>query len=202
MEPEHISAYSLILEEGTCLYEQYKQGDLAGWKLPSEEEERAMYDETGRKLQKAGYERYEISNYAKQGYECRHNIGYWKRIDYLGLGLGASSLLSNVRFQNESDLTVYMKQWSVYGALLQKEVDVLSEKEQMEEFMFLGLRLTKGIQIAEFEVIFHKSFDSVYGKIVEQLLAKKLLIREKERIYLSSYGRDISNQVLARNNFV
>ncbi len=197
LSPEHISAYSLILEEGTELFEQYQKKEKAGWMLPSEEAERQMYERTGCLLQEAGYKRYEISNYAREGYECRHNTGYWKRVDYLGLGLGASSLLSNTRFQNEENLTVYLEEWENNNALLQENVQVLTKQEQMEEFMFLGLRLVKGIRIAEFREVFCESYESVYGELTKQLIHRGLLVMEQGRVFLTAYGRDISNQVLA-----
>ena len=106
LNPEHISAYSLIIEEGTPFYDAYEDHPEL---LPSEEEEREMYYETRAFLASKGYERYEISNYAKKGYECRHNLSYWDRIDYLGLGLGAASLLGTVRKTNQTELSKYLE---------------------------------------------------------------------------------------------
>ena len=103
-KPEHISAYSLIVEEGTPVYEHPEKF----LPLPSEDDEREMYYETDRILKKAGFDRYEISNYSKKGFECRHNVGYWERKDYLGFGLGASSLFENVRMKNISDMNKYI----------------------------------------------------------------------------------------------
>ena len=105
LSPEHISAYSLILEEGTVFYDWYEKGklDRGAWKLPSEEEEYAMGELTILRLAEAGMYRYEISNYAKPGFACRHNIGYWKRTDYLGFGPSAASLFGNRRWTNTAD---------------------------------------------------------------------------------------------------
>ena len=105
LAPEHISAYSLIVEEGTPFAAMAERGELP---LPEEETERAMYEETIEVLAKYGFHRYEISNYARDGYECRHNVGYWIRRDYLGFGIGAASLIDNVRFQNEKSLGAYL----------------------------------------------------------------------------------------------
>ena len=105
LNPEHISAYQLIIEEGTPFYEKY---DAHPELLPNEEESRAIYQTTKRILESNGYMQYEISNYARDGYECRHNVGYWIRRDYLGFGIGAASLIDNVRFQNEKSLGAYL----------------------------------------------------------------------------------------------
>ncbi|MDE6518406.1 MAG: radical SAM family heme chaperone HemW, partial [Acetatifactor sp.] len=147
-EPEHISAYSLILEEGTDFAARFEAGKL---RLPDEETERALYGLTERILQEYGYRRYEISNYAKAGCECRHNVGYWTRENYLGFGIGAASLMENVRFQNGKDLQAYLE-----APLEQREQEQrLTVAEQMEEYMFLGLRLTEGVSEGKFYDTFH-----------------------------------------------
>jgi oxygen-independent coproporphyrinogen-3 oxidase len=163
LEPEHISAYSLIIEEGTPFYDLYEEDVLRRERgetsilLPTEEEERQMYYDTKEILETYGYHRYEISNYAKTGYECRHNCGYWKRVNYRGYGLGASSLLDNVRFKNTSDLQKYLNR-----EFLREEEEILTDREQMAEFMFLGLRLMEGISRHEFEETFGRPYDAVY----------------------------------------
>ena len=142
LRPEHISAYSLIIEEGTPFYERFAEDERIREEgghprlLPEEAIERQMYELTQRFLHTKGYERYEISNYAKPGSECRHNCGYWTRKDYLGLGLGASSLVGHQRFQNTSDLKEYLEQ--EYHHI---QTETLDKKSEMEEFMFLGLLL-------------------------------------------------------------
>ena len=187
--PEHISAYSLIVEEGTPFYDAYEKGEL---ELPSEEDERLMYEKTGEILKKYGYHRYEISNYAKEGYECRHNMGYWVRDNYVGFGLGAASMVENQRFSGEKDLGKYLE-----NPLAECEAEVLSAKEQMEEFMFLGLRLITGVSEKEFKVVFQKEIDEVYGSVLEKHCKEGLLIREDGRIFLSARGLDLSNYVMA-----
>lgn len=188
--PEHISAYSLIVEEGTPFYDSYEKGELD---LPSEEDERLMYEKTEEVLRKAGYHRYEISNYAKEGYECRHNVGYWVRENYVGFGLGAASMVENERFSGETDLEAYLK-----NPLAECESrQILSVEEQMEEFMFLGLRLIKGISEKEFGQNFGKSIDEIYGEVIEKHCREGLLVRENGRIFLSTKGLDVSNYVMA-----
>lgn len=198
LSPEHISAYSLIIEEGTPFYERYgeadeqrrRYGEDRAHLLPSEEEERAMYDLTREILARGGYHRYEISNYARPGYECRHNTTYWKRGDYLGFGLGAASLMENCRFANAVDLTEYEEG-------LRREERKLSVQEQMEEFMFLGLRLTEGVHSGAFRDYFHVPIENIYGDVLKKLESQGLLAREGERIFLTVPGIDVSNMALA-----
>lgn len=199
LKPEHISAYSLIIEEGTPFYERYEadeglreQGKMPKV-LPSEEEERLMYEMTRELLQEHGYFRYEISNYAKKGYECKHNIGYWTRENYLGLGLGSASLVTNERFSNTRELKQYLS-----GDFSAGDREALTKNAQMEEFMFLGLRLTNGVSQAEFLKQFGFSIDNIYGSVVAQLQKEGLLKKEKENIFLSEQGLDVSNYVMAQ----
>ena len=196
--PEHISAYSLILEEGTPFFEMAKTGSL---EPPSEETDRAMYHETKRILAQAGYTRYEISNYAKEGFFCRHNSGYWKRREYMGFGLGAASLIDNIRFNNTCDMLGYLRE----PTGCQENVQKLSTEEQMEEFMFLGLRLTEGVDPAEFARCFGRSPEEIYGDVIERNIRDGLLCRdrcrgsdgeEKERLALTELGLDVSNYVM------
>lgn len=192
--PEHISAYSLILEEGTAFAEQYSRGML---ELPDEELDRELYRLTERILAEYGYRRYEISNYAKDGCECRHNVGYWTRENYLGFGIGAASLVENVRFQNGKDLQLYLE-----DPLGQREQEqALTVKEQMEEYMFLGLRLTAGIGEMAFYETFHRKLEQVYGDVISKHAAQGLLAyrdREADRyLYLTDRGLDLTNYVMA-----
>ena len=199
LDPEHISAYSLIIEEGTPFGERY--GSEEGRKLlPDEDSEREMYHETKRFLKDCGYERYEISNYAKPGRECRHNIGYWTGIEYLGLGLGASSYIQGFRFHNESDLSLYDKiQMNGTDAdeKLHQEITRLSDKEKMEEFMFLGLRMIKGVSGSEFFQRFGQNMWNVYGNVLNKLKDEGLIIVDMPDVRLSDYGIDVSNYVLS-----
>ena len=199
LKPEHISAYSLIIEEGTPFYKKYEADELLREKgekpqmLPSEETERLMYERTKELLFAHGYERYEISNYARRGYACRHNIGYWRRENYLGFGLGSASLLENERFHNTTDLTDYLG-----GDYLAYEQEKLDKKSQMEEFMFLGLRMTEGISTECFRQTFGLTVELVYGPVLEQQIADQLLRKEDGRIFLTERGLDVSNYVMAQ----
>lgn len=241
LKPQHISAYSLIVEEGTPFYEKYGQESeklqATGEKqpdLPSEEEEREMYALTEKLLAAAGYHRYEISNYALPGRECRHNLVYWKRGNYVGFGLGAASMVENVRFENIREMQEYLAEYAgmpdaepVFAEVAQgdkqalsneqefslredthfeneqelsirENVHPLSPQEQMEETMFLGLRLTEGISKAEFHRQFGVSMEQIYGEVIRKNTAKGLLIDEAGYVCLTREGMDLSNYVMAQ----
>ena len=197
--PEHISAYSLIVEEGTPFYEMERKGIL---RIPDEECDRLMYAKTEELLGKEGYHRYEISNYAKPGYECRHNCGYWRRREYLGLGIGAASLIENRRFRNGDSLEAYLD----HPTGLREELQELTVEERMEEFMFLGLRMTEGVSVSAFQALFGESLEKVYGNVIKKNLEDGLLeYRETDkwtetggrRLALTKRGIDVSNMVMA-----
>lgn len=241
LKPQHISAYSLIVEEGTPFYEKYGQESeklqATGEKqpdLPSEEEEREMYALTEKLLAAAGYHRYEISNYALHGRECRHNLVYWKRGNYVGFGLGAASMVENVRFENIREMQEYLAEYAgmpdaepVFAEVAQgdkqalsneqefslredthseneqelsirENVHPLSPQEQMEETMFLGLRLTEGVSKAEFHRQFGVSMEQIYGEVIRKNTAKGLLIDEAGYVCLTREGIDLSNYVMAQ----
>ena len=194
--PQHVSAYSLIVEEGTPFARMAERGEL---QLPEEDTERAMYEETREILAKYGFHRYEISNYAREGYECLHNVGYWIRRDYLGFGIGAASLVDNVRFQNGRDLITYLEN----PQDCREEEQVLTEQEQMEETMFLGLRLIRGISYEQFEKQYGRSLPEVYGPVITQNIADGLLQEYTEEsgerfLTLTEKGLDVSNYVMAQ----
>ncbi len=190
-EPEHISAYSLIIEDGTEFKRRYDNGQL---NLPDEDTEREIYYYTRDFLEKTGYRRYEISNYAKPGMECVHNCGYWRRRDYLGLGLNASSMVDNTRWKNIADLDKYL---SGCSENIREEQEQLSHKEQMEEFMFLGLRMTDGISKSKFFETFKQDYDFTYGAITQRLKEMGLLQADADNVRLTDRGFDVSNTVLA-----
>lgn len=193
LQPEHISSYSLIIEEGTPFEVMYQQGKL---QIPSEETDRQMYVLTKERLESQGYDRYEISNYAREGYACRHNLTYWQMGEYLGIGLGASSYMGGVRFSNERNLTQYVSQKADQHVV---ERLPLSKREEMEEFVFLGLRKTQGIALGDYQRRFHVDFHEIYQHVLPQLLENGLLAESEKRdkIYLTNYGIDVSNTVLA-----
>lgn len=201
VRPEHISAYSLIVEEGTPFYKKYGEDELrrergeTPFYLPSEDTEREMYLSTQELLRNKGYVRYEISNYAFPGRECRHNIGYWKLTPYLGLGLGSSSYLEEVRFSNTNDLKAYLS-----GENFSQEVGAyvfLDKRQRMEEFMFLGLRMTKGICRSKFQKMFGVQLEAIYGKALDQLQRQGLLRQQEGRVALTETGISVSNYVLS-----
>ncbi|WP_026492597.1 radical SAM family heme chaperone HemW [Butyrivibrio sp. XPD2002] len=205
-EPEHISAYSLIIEEETPFYEMYGQNSSAvqgaseknnGKRylpLPDEDTEREMYHRTKEILEKYGYSRYEISNYAKDGYECRHNVRYWDCGDYIGFGLGAASLMKGVRYRNTPELPHYIE---AYDAA-RTEVQELTKEEQMEEFMFLGLRMVRGVSGDEFKKRFSCEMADMFGDVIAELRGEELLEVTEEGIHLTDYGMDLSNYCMAK----
>lgn len=194
LNPEHISSYSLIIEEKTPFYELYAEGMVKEADLPDEETDRAMYVYTKERLAKAGYERYEISNYAKPGFESRHNSSYWTGQEYLGVGLGASSLFTNARYHNETDLLTYMEE-AEKGGDVRREIERLVEAEVMEEFMILGLRRMCGISRMEFQNRFGRPLETVYGNALQKLKTQGLITVEGDRVALTETGIDVSNQV-------
>ncbi|MEG1848289.1 MAG: radical SAM family heme chaperone HemW [Lachnospiraceae bacterium] len=197
LHPTHISSYSLIIEEGTPYYDRYAvMGTNSSHQypsLPEEDTDRTMYELTKTILLEAGYERYEISNYAQKGQRCRHNIRYWERENYLGLGIGAASLMENVRWSQTRDLSLYLQ-----GNYARCEQENLTRQAQMEEFMFLGLRMMCGIQTKKFDALFGVSYDSVYGALTARMVKQQLLNRSLEgQIQLTDRGIDLSNSVLS-----
>lgn len=213
LRPEHISAYSLMIEEGTPFYERYGPEGKDRSKLPSEDADVDMYVRTKEFLSSFGYKRYEISNYALKGYECKHNLAYWEPDDYLGLGLGSASLIDNVRFHNTYDLREYIDKingrelccdsaCNIFSLLydcfdIRKDIEQLSKKQQMEEFMFLGLRKTAGISKQRFFEKFGIPIDDIYFKPLNVLEKEGLIYNSGDRIWLTDYGINISNRVLA-----
>lgn len=217
LKPEHISAYSLIVEEGTPYYarfgghvemENYEMTPeerrllMALPDLPDEDVEREMYYLTQTYLEEQGYERYEISNYCRPGFECRHNVGYWTGTEYLGLGLGASSYLDGCRFHNTSDFHAYVSSHldrkEEFEAVLRQEKEQLTEKARMEEFMFLGLRLVKGVSSEGFITRFGQSIRGVYGDVIAALERDGLMEHGNGYYRLTERGLDLSNYAMSQ----
>ena len=244
LHPEHISAYSLILEEGTPFYKKYvEEENEEGPKLPDEDAERQMYWDTETLMEKNGYHRYEISNYAKEGCACRHNLGYWERVPYLGFGIGAASLVPgeligkldleerrnqkkekrgkavgdseshvNLETAGNKKNAVEMKKERAAGKMGRYtnpaklkdyalsyqnkfHAELLTEAEEMEEFMFLGLRKMNGISKKIFSEYFGKSLEDVYGEPIQKLENLNLLEQNVDRVWLTKRGIDVSNSV-------
>lgn len=217
LKPNHISAYSLIIEKGTPFYEEYRfdmvmqEAGKPTKALPTEEEVYRMTKLTQQYLAQAGFRQYEISNFAQPGFECQHNIGYWTRENYLGLGLGAASLIDNVRYTNETDIHRYIeksRQVEIVsfeqqdgsiecGTNLHIAADAVSRKAQMEEFMFLGLRMTDGVTRRQFQKSFGISIEAIYKDAIERLKKEGLMEVSAGRIALTEKGQDLSNYALA-----
>ncbi|MCR5251247.1 MAG: radical SAM family heme chaperone HemW [Lachnospiraceae bacterium] len=198
--PEHLSAYSLIVEEGTPFYEAYGRADELRRRgkeqklLPTEEEEREMLYEGRRILTEAGFVQYEISNYARDGHVCRHNLCYWKRGDYAGFGLGAVGCMGEVRRKNTEDLKRYLEAEKVEE--LCGEEEHLTLEDARAEAMFLGLRLCEGVDPLLYEKRYGKKPEELYGEWIGKMLAEGLLVRESGRLKLSMQGQDLANVVM------
>lgn len=189
LKPEHISAYSLILEEGTVLFDRLGQYPP----LPSEDEDRFMYQRTKQILREHGYERYEISNYARKGFESRHNTIYWTRKAYVGFGLGASSMVADRRWSNTIDMDCYL----AMDFEKKENMQLLSVQECMEEYMFLGLRMMKGVSIQGFYHAYQKSMWEVYGTVMDKWIKEGYLQQEGDYIRFTDQGIDVSNTILS-----
>lgn len=219
LEPEHISAYSLIVEENTLMYDRVKKAQIKGINiLPDEESERKMYYLTNNILRSNGYRKYEISNYSKPGKDCKHNIGYWQRKEYLGFGIGAASLYKENRYNNISDINKYIEvltnnikensinnvgnssevenQVNILNSIV-KNLQQLTERDRMEEFMFLGLRMMEGVSMEKFERYFGKTYMEVYGKVQKRMEDKRFLINDNGYVKLTEFGIDLSNYVMS-----
>ena len=189
LQPEHVSAYSLIIEEGTPFA-------LKKLNLPDEEEERKMYEKTHEILESYGYHQYEISNYGKPGKECLHNIGYWQRKEYLGLGLGSASLIRERRFHNTGKMERYLAKSDQVGEI-REDIEKLTRENQMEEFMFLGLRMLEGVSEKEFQEKFGTDLKNIYGDVIKKYIQLGLLEQKGDCLYLTRRGISVSNPVLA-----
>lgn len=198
LNPEHISCYSLIVEEDTPFYDKYSEGKVYEEEIPSEEIDREIYHLTEELLEEAGYHRYEISNYSKVGYECKHNIGYWTRREYIGFGLGSASLYNNVRWNNTRDIKKY-HDCILQGVNSKEDEEALSIKEQMEEYVFLGLRLIDGISLDDFEKTFDTQLFDIkeYRVHTERMLKEGLLELVSDNLRLTSKGLDLANYVMS-----
>ena len=186
-QPAHISCYSLTVEPNTPLGQEVLSGKL---RLPEEETERTMYAAAQRILAPQGIFQYEISNYAKKGRECRHNLNYWLCGEYIGLGCAAHSYYGGARYRNTENLEDYIAQKDIV-----RERQVLSEKDRMEERIFLGLRMNRGMDIAAFERDFSISFFARYKRVIEKNRSRKLLEEDNRFLRLTEKGRDFADAV-------
>ncbi len=199
LKPEHISVYNLIIEPGTIFYEMNKEGVLM---MPSEDEQAKIDEYTRTYMKKMGYERYEFSNWAKSGRECRHNLGYWQGVPYIGFGLGASSYFNGCRWKNTDDIREYMqldlknKGIETLGES-RREYKELSRTERMEEFMILGLRCTKGVSESVFYGRFGRELNEVYGGQLGKYVGMGLIEHSDGMYRLTERGIDVSNVILS-----
>lgn len=190
---DHLSVYALIIEEGTHFGNLYESGKLQ--EVP-EELDRQMYHLAQAYLKEKGYEQYEISNWCKPGKACQHNLVYWKCEPYLGLGLGAHSLFGNRRYYNEEKMKLYIENSSDLDRIRNEE-EKLTRKALIEEYIFLGLRLTEGIHLEKFQEKFGESIWEIYPNVLKKWLDLGVMIQEDNKMYLSSYGLDVCNEVCA-----
>ena len=220
LKPEHISAYSLIIEKGTPFYELYRfdavrqEAGMQTESLPTEEEEYQTTKMTQHILKEAGYHWYEVSNFAKPGYECKHNMVYWTGGEYIGFGIGASSYFQGKRFNNMRDIFKYIELMEnlsdkfvetdnmelLYNdttRTLRENVTNIYIDARMEEFMFLGLRMTCGVSREDFKERFNKDIYEVYGSVLNKYIGEGFMASEGDRIYLTDAGIDVSNVILA-----
>ena len=207
LSPEHLSCYGLIIEEGTPFYQLYEEQELrrqAGEErpedtLPTEQLEREMYQWISDFLEEQGYVHYEISNYARPGMECKHNLKYWERKEYLGVGLGAASFVKDTRFSNVRTIEEYLQaDIEQEMEVLMEEQEIIDETSAMEEFMFLGLRMNEGVTRAAFEQSFGVPIEAVYLETLRKLKEQGLLQMIAGRIALTDKGMDLANYVMAK----
>lgn len=193
LKPEHISVYSLIIEEGTPFYDKLRNNKL---NLPKDETEREMYWLVKRKLEEAEYIHYEISNFSKRGFESKHNLDCWNQEEYIGFGVAAHSYTNNVRYSNIDDIEKYIKNYEIGN-----ETDnfVFHEKQnkesKMKEFMMLGLRKIQGVKISDFKNKFGDNPIIIFRKELEKLVNEELLEVDRNYIKLTNKGLDLANLV-------
>jgi len=190
---QHLSCYSLIVEEGTPFYRLNEQGKL---NIPSEEMDREMYKHAKDYLGSKGYVHYEISNFARDNHECRHNLIYWKAQEYIGFGAGAHSYWGDYRFSNVIGIEDYIKGIKA-GSQRAAQKDFISQKDSMAEFMILGLRLIKGVDREEFSNRYNIDPDDIYDDVIKKFVSQGLLHSDSSKIALTDKGLDLANIVMA-----
>ncbi|VSJ65654.1 Coproporphyrinogen III oxidase, oxygen-independent coproporphyrinogen III oxidase [Streptococcus pneumoniae] len=189
----HMSLYSLILENHTVFMNRMRRGKLP---LPKEELEAEMFEYIIAELERAGFEHYEISNFSKPSFESRHNLMYWDNAEYYGIGAGASGYVNGVRYKNHGPIRHYLSAVEEGNACITE--DHLSQKEQMEEEMFLGLRKKSGVSMARFEKKFGQSFAGLYGEIVRDLVQQGLMQIEGDHVRMTKRGLFLGDTVAER----
>lgn len=190
----HISFYSLKLEEGTPMYLLKKNKKIV---MPEEDLEREMYYAGRNIMEKHGLMQYEISNFSVKGYECRHNLKYWKQEEYIGIGPSAHSFLGNVRFSNPSDLTEYITSGE-NGVFERNTLEEMDENDIKFEYIMLRLRLTEGLKFADFKNKFSIDFKEAYKEQIKHLTENNLIESDDDAIRLTKRGMDLSNYVFSQ----
>ncbi|RZI48160.1 radical SAM family heme chaperone HemW [Lactococcus kimchii] len=185
----HVALYSLILEDHTVFMNRQRRGLL---RLPSEDKNADMYEYIMENLAQRGYEHYEVSNFARAGFESKHNLTYWNNAEYYGFGAGASGYLAGVRYKNRGPIHHYL---AANAQDKRVHEEILSKKEQVEEEMFLGLRKKSGVSVAKFEEKFALSFEKLYGEQVTKLIEQGLLNNNRQKIQLTDKGFELGNNV-------
>lgn len=192
LSPEHISVYSLILEEGTPLEIKVKNKELY---IPSDVQERNMYWKVKEELEKNGYIHYEISNFSKIGYESKHNVSCWKQEEYIGIGVAAHSYINNKRYSNTDNLEEYIKNSEDNISEIREIHEVQNKKDKMNEYMILGLRKIQGIKISEFKNKFIDNPIYIYREQLNRLATQGLIVIDEDNIRLTNKGIDLANLV-------
>ena len=194
LNPEHISIYSLILEEGTKLYEEIEKEKK--YVLPSDDIERQMYWKTKRMLEDAGYIHYEISNFAKKGFESKHNLSCWNQEEYIGVGAAAHSYSNNVRYSNIDNIEKYISNYEkgrdIDNLIFYEKQD---KESKMKEYMMLGLRKIEGVNINLFKNKFNQDPLSLFKTEIDKLINEKLILIDGSYIKLTDKGLDLANLV-------
>jgi oxygen-independent coproporphyrinogen-3 oxidase len=192
LKTQHIAAYSLIYEEGTILFDMFEKKKVS---KVTDENERKLYDYTMRYLENNGFEQYEVSNYAKQGYECRHNLKYWERNEYIGFGPSSASFIDNIRRVNVRDINDYLTRVN-RGVKTYDFSETIDYQTSIYEYIFLGLR-SKGIDLKEFARRYNFDFEDKYKNTVELLTKNKLAIKNKSAFKLTSKGYALCDEILS-----
>lgn len=194
LNPTHISAYSLILEENTKMFDDFENGKISEI---DEDLERKMYYIVTDTLEENGYNRYEISNYAKEGYESKHNSSYWQDISYIGFGCSATSYFENFRYKNPPNVLDYIDK---NGIVENIEIEEVTKENKIEEYFFLGLRMKKGVSYSDFYKKFNVEIDSIFKNEIDKLIIDGLIEKNGDTLKLTNKGFDLSNYVLS--NFI
>lgn len=192
LNPEHISCYSLILEEGTKFYNDLENKVVEEL---SEDLQVLMYESMVNILKDNGFERYEISNFSKYGYNSKHNKSYWENIEYIGFGPSASSFFENKRYKNKNDISIYIKN---NGLDIKENIEIIDRNAQISEFFFLGLRMDKGVSYNEFYNRFNTSIDDLFANEIQSLIDVLLLEKKDDTLKLTDKGISLSNYVFEK----